>query len=117
MGFPSSAIDYLKCRLELDDILSPHHNNMQLVGTPEGFVLADKSFKPAPGNKVAFQIGELPPLDKLFRTGIIALDGETIDAEGINGIIAQSKLTLEVESIHGPGMPKNHASTHSNLIC
>jgi len=34
----------------------PHRNNMVLIEMPDGFVLADKSMKPVPGDKVAFQL-------------------------------------------------------------
>jgi DNA polymerase V len=49
----------------------PHRNNMLLIETPDGFSLADKSLKPAPGDKIAFHIGEFPQLGRLFTTGII----------------------------------------------
>jgi len=56
MGFPSPATDYIERRLDLNDILMPHRNNMVLIEMPDGFVLADKSMKPVPGDKVAFQL-------------------------------------------------------------
>ncbi|WP_234305602.1 phage repressor protein [Pantoea agglomerans] len=74
----------------------PHRNNMILIETPDGFVLADKSLKPAPGDKVAFQMGEFPQLGRLFSTGVITSDGETIDGEGMEGIIVLGKVTAEI---------------------
>jgi len=105
MGFPSPASDYVEKRIDLNDILMPHRNNMILIETPDGFVLADKSVKPKPGDKVAFQLGEFPQLGRLFRTGIITLDGETIDGEGMDGIIVLGKVTAEVLSVHEPTRP------------
>ncbi|MGC0826682.1 phage repressor protein [Pantoea agglomerans] len=100
MGFPSPASDYIERRIDLNNILMPHRNNMILIETPDGFVLADKSLKPVPGDKVAFQIGEYPQLGKLFSTGIITSDGETIDREGMDGIIVLGKVTAEVVSVY-----------------
>lgn len=105
MGFPSPASDYIERRIDLNDILMPHRNNMILIETPEGFVLADKSHKAVPGDKVAFQIGEFPQLGRLFKTGIITSDGETIDGEGLEGIIVLGKVTAEVLSVHEPSRP------------
>ncbi|UVV74337.1 phage repressor protein [Pantoea agglomerans] len=105
MGFPSPASDYIEQRIDLNDVLMPHRNNMILIETPDGFVLADKSLKPAPGDKVAFQLGEFPQLGRLFRTGIITSDGETIDGEGMDGIIVLGKVTTEVLSVHEPSRP------------
>jgi len=105
MGFPSPASDYIERRIDLNNILMPHRNNMILIETPDGFVLADKSLKPVPGDKVAFQIGEYPQLGKLFSTGIITSDGETIDREGMDGIIVLGKVTAEVVSVHEPSRP------------
>jgi len=99
MGFPSPASDYIERRIDLNDVLMPHRNNMILIETPDGFVLADKSLTPAPGDKVAFQIGEFPQLGRLFRTGIITSDGETIDGEGLDGIIVLGKVTYEIMSV------------------
>lgn len=105
MGFPSPASDYIERRIDLNDVLMPHRNNMILIETPDGFVLADKSLKPGPGDKVAFQLGELPQLGRLFRTGIITSDGETIDGEGLEGIIILGKVTATVISVYEPCRP------------
>ncbi|MGC0863475.1 phage repressor protein [Pantoea agglomerans] len=105
MGFPSPASDYIERRIDLNDVLMPHRNNMILIETPDGFVLADKSLNPVPGDKIAFQIGEFPQLGKLFRTGIITSDGETIDGEGMEGIIVLGKVTAEVVSVYEPARP------------
>jgi len=105
MGFPSPASDYIERRIDLNDELMPHRNNMILIETPDGFVLADKSRKPAPGDKVAFQIGEYPQLGRLFTTGIITSDGETIDGEGMEEIIVLGKVTAEVVSVYEPLRP------------
>lgn len=105
MGFPSPASDYIERRIDLNDVLMPHRNNMILIETPDGFVLADKSLKPAPGDKIAFQIGEFPQLGRLFSTGIITSDGDTIDGEGMEGIIVLGKVTSEVASVYEPLRP------------
>lgn len=68
-------------------------------------MLADKSLKQAPGDKVAFQLGEFPQLGRLFSTGIITSDGETLDGEGLEGIIVLGKVTAEVLSVHEPSRP------------
>ena len=105
MGFPSPASDYIERRIDLNDVLMPHRNNMILIETPDGFVLADKSVKPKPGDKVAFQISEFPQLGRLFRTGIITSDGETIDGEGLDGVIVLGKVTAEIVAVYEPNHP------------
>ncbi|WP_370426295.1 phage repressor protein [Pantoea vagans] len=105
MGFPSPANDYIEKRIDLNDVLMPYRNNMILIETPDGFVLADKSVKPVPGDKVAFQIGEFPQLGRLFSSGIITSDGETIDGEGMDGIILLGKVTSEIVSVYEPSRP------------
>lgn len=105
MGFPSPASDYIERRIDLNDVLMPHRNNMILIETPDGFVLANKSLKPASGDKVAFQKGEFPQLGRLFSIGLITSDGETIDGEGMEGIIVLGKVTAEIVSVHEPTRP------------
>ncbi|MDH2121674.1 MULTISPECIES: phage repressor protein [Pantoea] len=105
MGFPSPASDYIERRIDLNDVLMPHRNNMILIETHDGFVLADKSLKPAPGDQIAFQIGEFPQLGRLFSTGIITMDGETIDGEGMEGIIVLGKVTVEIIAVFEPCRP------------
>ncbi|MBD8260785.1 phage repressor protein [Pantoea agglomerans] len=105
MGFPSPASDYIERRIDLNDVLMPHRNNMILIETPDGFVLADKSQNSVPGDKVAFQIGEFPQLGRLFSTGIITSYGETIDGEEMEGIIVLGKVTAEVVSVHEQSRP------------
>ncbi|MCX2201454.1 phage repressor protein [Pantoea agglomerans] len=105
MGFPSPASDYIERRIDLNDVLMPHRNNMILIETPYGFVLADKSLKPAPGDQIAFQIGEFPQLGRLFSTGIITSDGETIDGEGLDGIIVLGKVTAEITCVYEANRP------------
>lgn len=105
MGFPSPASDYIERRIDLNDVLMPRRNNMILIETPDGFVLADKSLKPALGDKIAFQIGEFPQLGRLFTTGIITSDGETIDGQGLDGIIVLGKVTAEITCVYEANRP------------
>jgi DNA polymerase V len=105
MGFPSPAIDYIEPRLTLNSMLMPHPANMMLVETPEGFVLVDRTLKAKSGEIVAFQLGDYPQIGKLFSTGIITSDGETIDGEGMDGIIVLGKVTAEIMSVYEPCRP------------
>jgi len=105
MGFQSPAMDYVERRLDLNDILMSNRNNMVLIETPDGLVLADQSLTPVPGDKVAFQLGDYSQLSRLFKTGIITSDGETIDGEGREEIIVLGKVTAEIVSVHEPSRP------------
>ncbi|PAW36301.1 phage repressor protein [Pantoea vagans] len=105
MGFPSPASDYVEPPLTLNSMLMPHPANMMLVATPEGFVLVDRTLTAKPGEAVAFQLGDYPQVGKLFSSGIITSDGETIDGEGMDGIIVLGKVTAEVVSVHEPSRP------------
>lgn len=105
MGFPSPANDYIEQRLNLNNILMPNPANMIRVDTPEGFVLVDRSLAAKPGDTVAFQFDDYPQLGKLFSSGIITSDGETIDGEGLDGIIVLGKVTAEVLAVYEPHRP------------
>lgn len=78
---------------------------MVLIETPDGFVLANKSMKPVPGDKVTFQLDEFPQLSRLFKTGIITSDSETIDGEGMDGIFVPGKVKAGIVSITESGRP------------
>jgi len=105
MGFPSPAIDYIEPRLTLNSMLMPHPANMMLLETQEGFVLVDRTLTAKNGEAVAFQLGDYPQVGKLFSTGIITSDGETIDGEGMDGIIVLGKVTVEIRSVYEPSRP------------
>ena len=105
MGFPSPASDYIERRIDLNDVLMPHRNNMILIETPEGFVLADRSLTPVPGDTIAFQLADYPQIGRLFSSGIITSDGETIDGEGLEGIIVLGKVTAEITSVYEAHRP------------
>jgi len=105
MGFPSPAIDYIEPRLTLNGMLMPHPANMMLLETQEGFVLVDRTLTAKNGEAIAFQLGDYPQVGKLFSTGIITSDGETIDGEGMDGIIVLGKVTAEIRSVYEPSRP------------
>lgn len=69
MGFPSPASDYIERRLDLNDILMPHCNNMVLIETPNGCVLADKSLRLVPGRSFI-------PARRIFSAGQTVQDGD-----------------------------------------
>lgn len=99
MGFPSPAADYVEKRIDLNAILMPNPVNVMRLETPDGFVLVDRSLTAKPGDTVAFQFDDYPQLGKLFRSGIITQDGETIDGEGLEGVIVLGKVTYEIMSV------------------
>lgn len=105
MGFPSPASDYVEGRIDLNRVLMPHPTHMLMIETPAGFAIVDRTVQGKAGDKVAFQIGDYSQLGRLFKTGIIASDGETIDGEGMDGIIVLGKVTVEVVSVHEPSRP------------
>jgi DNA polymerase V len=105
MGFPSPAIDYIEPRLTLNGMLMPHPANMMLLETQEGFVLVDRTLTAKNGEAVAFQLGDYPQVGKLFSTGIITSDGETIDGDGMDGIVVLGKVTVRIIAIHEPNRP------------
>lgn len=71
--------------------------NVMRIDTPDGFALVDRLLTPAPDDVVAFQFGNYPQIGKLLWTGIITQDGETIDGEGLEGIIVLGKVTPTFE--------------------
>ncbi|MGC1054584.1 phage repressor protein [Pantoea agglomerans] len=99
MGFPSPANDYVEGRIDLNKILMPHPAHMLMIETPGGFAIVDRTVQGQTGDKVAFQLADYSQLGRLFRTGIITSDGETIDGEGLEGIIVLGKVTCEVLSV------------------
>lgn len=67
------------------------------VETPEGFVIVDRAAKMKPGDEVAFQYDGYPIVGRLFSSGLITQDGETIDGEGLEGIIVLGKVTARID--------------------
>lgn len=105
MGFPSPANDYVEGRIDLNKILMPHLTHMLMIETPVGFAIIDRTIQGQTGDKVAFQLGNYSQLGKLFRTGIITQDGETIDGEGLDGIIVLGKVTYEITKVWSDHSP------------
>jgi len=105
MGFPSPASDYVEGRIDLNKLLMPHPTHMFMIETPVGFAIVDRTAQGRTGDKVAFQLGDYSQLGRLFKTGIITSDGETIDGEGMEGIIVLGKVTAEIFSVHEPARP------------
>ncbi|MEB5707353.1 S24/S26 family peptidase [Pantoea anthophila] len=105
MGFPSPAQDYIEGRIDLNKVLMPHPAHMLMIETPAGFAIIDRSVQGKAGDTVAFQLGDYSQLGKLFRSGIITQDGETIDGEGLEGVIVLGKVTAEVLALYEPYRP------------
>lgn len=105
MGFPSPAQDHIEHRLNLNSILMPNPANMMRIETPEGFVLVDRSIPPRPDDTVAYQLEDYPQIGKLFQSGIITQDGETIDGQGLDGVVVLGKVTAEVLAVYEPYRP------------
>jgi len=99
MGFPSPAQDHIEQRIDLNKILMPHPTHMFMIDTPAGFAIVDRTIQGKVGDQIAFQLGDYSQLGKLFRTEIITQDGETIDGEGLEGIIVLGKVTYEITSV------------------
>ncbi len=84
----------------------PHPAHMLMIETPVGFAIIDSTIQGLTGDNVAFQLGEHSQLGRLFRTGIITQDGETIDGEGLEGIIVLGKVTATIMAVYEPLRPK-----------
>jgi len=78
---------------------------MLRIETPGGFALIDRSLQAKPGDTVAFQFDDYPQLGKLFSTVIITQDGETLEGNGLEGIVVLGKVTAEILAVHEPGRP------------
>ncbi len=100
MGFQSPAQDYVESRLDLNRLFAPHPDHMIRIETPGGFALIDRSLQARPGDTVAFQFDDYPQLGKLFSTGIITQDGETLEGNALEGIVVLGKVTTEFESAY-----------------
>lgn len=105
MGFPSPASDYVEGRIDLNKVLMPHPTHMLMIEKPVGFAIVDRTVQGKTGDKVTFQLGDYSQLGRLFSAGIITSDGETIDGQGLEGIIVLGKVTAEVVSVHEPSRP------------
>ena len=66
------------------------------IETPEGFVIVDSGVNMRPGDEVAFQYDGYPMVGKLFASELITQDGETIDGDGLEGIIVLGKVTATI---------------------
>lgn len=63
----------------------------------DGFVIVDRNVKMKPGDEVAFQYDSYPMVGKLFASGLITQDGETIDGKGLEGIFVLAKVTATIQ--------------------
>ncbi|UJL38451.1 phage repressor protein [Pantoea agglomerans] len=106
MGFPSPAQDHIEQRIDLNKILMPHPTHMFMIETPAGFAIVNRTIQGTVGDEIAFQHGDYSQLGKLFRTGIITQDGETIDGEGLEGIIVLGKVTATILAVYDSCKPK-----------
>lgn len=79
-----------------EESLEPPSSSTFRVETPDGFVIVDRFLKMRPGDEVAFQYDGYPMVGKLFASGLITQDGETIDGEGLEGIIVLGKVTASI---------------------
>jgi DNA polymerase V len=105
MGFPSPAQDHIEQRIDLNKILMPHPTHMFMIDTPAGFAIVDRTIPGKVGDQIAFQLGDNSQLGKLFSTGIITQDGETIDGEGLEGILVLGKVTSTILVVYQPCRP------------
>lgn len=105
MGFPSPASDYTETRIDLNKLLMPHPAHMLMIETPDGFAIIDRAVQGKTGDKIAFQLGDYSQLGRLFKAGIITSDGETIDGDGLEGIIVLGKVTAEIVTAYEPYRP------------
>ncbi|MGC0956942.1 phage repressor protein [Pantoea agglomerans] len=76
-----------------------------MIETPSGFAIVDRTVLGKPSDKVAFQLGDYSQLGKLFSTGIITQDVETIDGEVLERIIVLGKLTATIVAAYDPFKP------------
>lgn len=81
-------------------MLMPNPSNMIRIDTPDGFVLVERSLTPAPGDTVAFQFDDYPQVGKIFSSGIIIKNGETIDGEGLERVIVLGKVTATILAVY-----------------
>jgi len=80
----------------IEESFEPPFTSAFRIETPDGFVIGDRGVKMKPGDEVAFQYDSYPMVDKLFASGLITQDGETIDGEGREGIIVLGKVTATI---------------------
>ncbi|WP_259400594.1 phage repressor protein [Pantoea hericii] len=89
----------------MNKLLMPHPTHMLMIETPVGFAIVDRTVQSKTGDKVVFQLSDYSQLGRLFKTGIITSDGETIDGDGLEGIIVLGKVTAEIVVVYEPHWP------------
>lgn len=100
MGFPSPAADFVESRIDLNKHMIKRPSATIRIETPRGFALVDSSIKPAPGNKIAWQVDGYPMVGKYFKGVIITEDGETIDGQSLEGVVMLGVVTFEVLDVY-----------------
>ena len=91
--------EYGVCKVSasyIEESFDPPSTSAFRIETPDGFVIVDRAVKMKPGNEVAFQYDGYPMVGKLFASGLITQDGETIDGGGLEGIIVLGKVTATI---------------------
>jgi len=71
-------------------------SNAFRIETPDGFIIVDRGVKMKPSDEVVFHYDGYLMTGKLFSLGLITQDGETIDGDGLEGIIVLGKVTATI---------------------
>ena len=80
----------------IEESFEPPFTSAFRIETPDGFVIVDSGVKMKPGDEVAFQYDSYPMVGKLFASGLITQDGETIYGEGLQGVLVLGKVTATI---------------------
>jgi len=64
--------------------------------TTDRFAIIDRAALMKPGDEVAFQYDGYPMVGKFFSSGLIIQNSETIDGDGMEGIILLGKVTVTI---------------------
>lgn len=75
----------------IEGIFEPPSSSAFRIETPDGFVIMDRGVKMKPGDEVAFQYDGYLMVGKLFASGLITQDGETLEGQVMQRIIVLGK--------------------------
>jgi len=80
----------------IEEGFEPPSSSAFRIETSDAVVIVNRAVKMKPGDEVAFQYDGYPMVGKLFASGLITQDSETIDGEGLEGIIVLGKVTATI---------------------
>ncbi|MFE4110823.1 hypothetical protein [Kosakonia sp. YIM B13611] len=102
MGFPSPVADYAQRALTVD-VLCQMDAICRIVETDTGYAVIERSARPSESETVLATFDGRAQFAKWMGNTLITEDGEAIEGEALDGVIAHGLLTYTITRVHDDG--------------